>query len=114
MKRPATWPDDAPIILRDDDDQEHLFRETLPSVRIGRPQGRRLAKPGSVRHSLTGEQRILILDAWKRSELPGAGTCGNGVNTGTIRHITQSQGQKARSCEYCRVRDPDQRTSGWS
>src|SRR5262245_15131598 len=43
-----------------------------PSVpRQGRPRSRRLAKePEAPRPPLTGAQRLLILDAWRRSGLP--------------------------------------------
>lgn len=43
-----------------------------PRVRLGSPRrGRRLSKrDGSRERSLTGEQRLLILDSWKRSGLP--------------------------------------------
>jgi transposase len=34
------------------------------------PRGRRLAKPGDDSRHLTPQQRLLILDVWKRSELP--------------------------------------------
>lgn len=42
-----------------------------PTLRLGAPKpGKRLAKPAGKERRLTGEQRLLILDSWKRSGLP--------------------------------------------
>jgi transposase InsO family protein len=42
-----------------------------PRVRLGAPKrGKRLAKAEAKGRQLTGEQRLLILDSWKRSGLP--------------------------------------------
>ncbi len=70
MKDPGAWTEDASIRIENVEGEDPAFRETLSPVQAGHPRGRRLAKPAGVRHGLTGEQRILILDAWKRSELP--------------------------------------------
>jgi len=40
--------------------------------RLGRQRGRRLVKPAEPRPPLTAEQRLLLFDTWRRSELPAA------------------------------------------
>jgi transposase InsO family protein len=40
--------------------------------RLGRQRGRRLVKPAGPTPPLTAEQRLLVLDMWRRSELPAA------------------------------------------
>jgi transposase InsO family protein len=40
--------------------------------RLRRQRGRRLVKPAQPTPPLTGEQRLLLLDTWRRSELPAA------------------------------------------
>ena len=40
--------------------------------RLGRQRGRRLVKPGEPTPPLTAEQRLLLLDTWRRSGLPAA------------------------------------------
>jgi transposase InsO family protein len=40
--------------------------------RLRRQRGRRLVKPAEPRPPLTAEQRLLLLDTWRRSELPAA------------------------------------------
>src|SRR5215468_4388219 len=40
--------------------------------RLGRQRGRRLVKPAGPTPPLTAEQRLLLLDTWRRSELPAA------------------------------------------
>ncbi len=75
VKERADWPEGS-ILETGPMDDDRGFLETLPSVRLGRPRGRRLEHPGRMRKSLTPEQRLLILDTWKRSGLPGTDFAG--------------------------------------
>lgn len=70
VKGPVAWPDGSILEPRLDED-DHGALDTLPATRLGRPRGRSLQKATSTRKSLTAEQRLLILDTWKRSGLAG-------------------------------------------
>ncbi len=55
--------------------EEELAADLEPPVRLvrlcaGRPGGRRLSRPEPKVNALTAEQRLLILDTWRRSGLP--------------------------------------------
>ncbi len=65
-----TEPPEEPGIAGGEGGEEETFPD-IPVRGLGRAQRRRLKKAGGVRHTLTPEQRLLILDCWKRSGLPG-------------------------------------------
>jgi transposase InsO family protein len=73
VKAPAERCDEPSIVLgdRDDDDDDGDGLPDIPVRGARRARGRRLRKQGGARNTLTPEQRLLILDCWKRSGLPG-------------------------------------------
>jgi transposase InsO family protein len=68
VKDPVTMAEGS-ILEAELDEGERGALDTLPPTRLGRPKGRSLQK--AARKSLTAEQRLLILDTWKRSGLAG-------------------------------------------
>src|SRR5262245_49150067 len=67
---PVEWPEE-PVLERGESGDGDGLLETLPPAPLRRRRGRSLEKPPTTRKSLTPEQRLRILDAWKRSEYPG-------------------------------------------
>ncbi len=76
--------DFAPELVKDGDEPEVTSEdktqgwhpglylpENIPLEKLGRPRERRLKKAVNHRPPLTAEQRLLILDTWKRSGLAG-------------------------------------------
>jgi transposase InsO family protein len=69
-KEPVEWPE-APVLEAGPADDDRGLLVNLPPARFGHPRGRRLERPARTRKPMTPQQRLLILDAWKRSILPG-------------------------------------------
>ncbi len=63
------YADEAPAVTAPG--SEPLLRTDVPHDRLGYPRGRKLKKRGAKRTNITAEQRLLILDSWKRSGLAG-------------------------------------------
>ena len=62
--------DDSPPIIAGDESESESIPETGPRVRSS-GRGKRLSKPSEGASSpLTGQQRLLLLDTWRRSGLP--------------------------------------------